>query len=353
MPGLPRARRALAALALPIALARVAAGQSALAPEREKVRLVFDAPATCEGREQFLPQVRARLGSSWEAAPGELARTIHVSVSTVGQRYLARIELQDARGRQVARAVAGARCEQVIEGIALITALAIEAQIEELISRSEPIAEAAGPVTARPAPPNAPAQAAEGNRASPVDSGRPSPASSSGMHLRLGGRFVIQQGAGPGLGTGLGASAALVWQHVVLGLTVDATGTGEVESQGVRARFDLVAARLEACGRWPWLSASILVEPCLFAQAGSLNAEGVTTPPEVTRASRGATAWLSPGVLVGLRGELSPVFLGLEASAGLSLDREVFYVDAAEGQRDVYEVPWLAAGAALSLGVIF
>jgi hypothetical protein len=354
MSRIARAEPVVAALIASLSLTPAAAGQSAPAAQGEKVRLRYDAPESCAARDQFLPQVRARLGSNWEAAPGELARTIHVKVTLAGERYVARIELQDARGKQVARAVAGSRCEQVIEGIALVTALAIQAQLEELISQSEPAATDAPPLAKSPreTPPPAPAAPA---RPAPVSDSRrgPPPATPTELKVRIAGRGLVQQGVGPEPALGYGALVALAWPRWTLQVALDYVETGRVEPEGVPARFDLRAARLDACGRFEVLSSNVSIEPGIFFQVGVLAAEGNESPPAITRGSRGTTKWLAPGLLLALRADLAQLFLGLEVAAGFPLDQEQFYLAEGDIRNTVYQVPWLSTSAALAAGVVF
>jgi hypothetical protein len=353
MPSIVGTGPASAALLVLLTLAPAAAGQSSPA-EREKVRLHFEAPESCAERDQFLPQVRARMGTGWEAGPGELARTIDVKVTRAGDRYVARIGLQDARGQQVARAIAGTRCAQVIEGIALVTVLAIQAQLEELISQSQPAADdARSPVE----PPGEATPAVAQTRAAPAPiAPRPrpvSPSSPTELELRLGGRGLVQQGVGPEVAWGYGGFVGLAWPDWTLQLSVDAATTGRVVADVVPARFELLAARLEVCGRFELLTPVVSVEPGIFFQVGALEAQGDSKLPTVTRGSGGTTKWLAPGLLLAVRAELAPIFLGLEATVAFPLDWEQFYVADGDLKKTVYTVPWLSSGAALAAGVNF
>lgn len=345
-----RAGPVIAALIVSLSLVPAAAAQALPITEREKVRLHFEAPVSCAEREQFLAHIRARLGTDWEAFPGELARTIHVKVTLADHRYVARMELQDARGQQVARAVSGSRCEQVIEGIALVTVLAIQAQLKQPDESELPAA-----ATKPPGDATLPATKTPGGR-EPVKAlaREPSPPDPTELKFRIGGRGLVQQGVGPELALGYGGFAGLAWPHWALQLSVDATTTGWVVADVVPARFDLLAARLETCGRFELLVPVVSVEAGIFFQAGVLEAQGVSNPPTVTRGSGGTTKWLAPGLLLALRAELAQIFLGVEATVGFPLDQEQFYL--AEGNLEkniVYMVPWLSSSAALSAGVIF
>lgn len=344
----------IAAFAVLTASTAVALGQGMPAGRGEKVRLVYEAPKECAGREQFVGQVQRRIGTDWEASSGEMARTIHVSVSTNAERFVARMELQDSRGRAVTRAVAGARCDHVVEGIALVTTLAIQAQLEGRLDENEPGSQTLTSLDDTPAP----GRGAQATQEEPVPEVRPrrSPtvppqARSREIKLRLGARASIQQGVGPRVATGVGAFAALVWPRILFGLAGEVDWTGHVTAGVVPARFGLRALRLDACARFPWLNRSLAIEPCAFAQGGLLEARGDAAPPNVTRGSAGTALWLTPGLVLSLRGELGPVLVGLEASAGLPLNRERFYLKRQENRDVVYQVPWLTTGVALAVGV--
>ena len=349
-----RAWRVLPMLVATLAFSDHAQGQDRSNGTKERVRVELSVPDSCAQGERFWSQVRERLGTAWEAAPGELARTIRVTVAVNAGRYVARIELTDARGRQVVRAVAGAECEQVIDSIALITVLAIQAQVDELISRSEP-SETSSPAT-EPAPsdpstkPATPSKPDDSLARAPPPTAEPA-ASTPMMKLRLGGRAGIQQGVGPGVATIFGGFFGVAWPQVALGLALDAGGTGWVRAQDVRAEFDLLAGRLEGCWRLRTPEEALSVEPCVFVQGGVLSGQAARQLPGVSQGRRGSTLWLAPGLLAAMRGELGPVFLGLEASGAVSLNQESFFVEVET--RTVYQVPWITVSVALGAGVVF
>jgi hypothetical protein len=114
-------------------------------------------------------------------------------------------------------------------------------------------------------------------------------------------------------------------------LSVDSIATGRVQAGVVPARFDLLAARLDASARFELLSPQVSVEPGIFFQVGVLEARGDSSLPAVTRGSGGTTKWLAPGLLLALRAELAQLLLGLELAAGVPLDQEQFYL--AEGDQ--------------------
>src|SRR5262249_27848031 len=109
-------------------------------PARERITLAYSAPSECPGTDTFHDEVRSRVADGWEAAPGELARRITITVAKRGERYVASIEFRNPQGQNVARSVAGQNCEDVVNGIALVTALAIESRVDEALEESEPAA---------------------------------------------------------------------------------------------------------------------------------------------------------------------------------------------------------------------
>jgi hypothetical protein len=276
-----------------------------------------------------------------------------VTVALEGARYVARIELTDARGRRVKRAVAGTQCENVVDGIALITALAIQAQLDELISRSEPGEPDSITTEARQPPPATAPSPPAALRIAPAARPKPRGHAAARPTLRIAGRAGLQQGIGPELTPVFGGFVGAAWSKVALAVAFDAAATGEVRPSNVPTELELWAARIEGCRRFRLPGSNPTFEPCAFVQAGRLSAQGIRAVPVVAQGSRGTTLWLLPGLLLAVRGSAGPVLFGLEAWAGFSLDRETFYLDVEGERRPVYQVPAISSGSALCAGVTF
>jgi hypothetical protein len=319
------------------------------APAPEKTRLDYHAPAECPDADAFKVLIGSRVPGGWEAAPEELARRIDVTIARVEDHYVAALELVDERGVRVAREVSGKLCSDAMDGIALVAALAIQARAEDAAATTTH-AVAPVPAPAPPAPPPAPpapsARAASPPAASPVERARAEPHSG----LRVSARAALTTGLGLTAAPGAGLGVVYERWNARLGLALQGFWTGRVEARGVPVRFQLLAARLEGCpfvlGLTHWAS----LEPCPFAEVGSVTGEAFVAPPAVYRGFPGSALWASVGGAGRLVGRLGAIALELEALFGVPLARERFYV---EGGDELHRLPALYAGVAAGLGVRF
>jgi hypothetical protein len=308
----------------------------------EKIRLAFSAPPECPDSAHFLEAVRSRAGTDWEAPPDELARPIDVTVVRNADRYVASIRFSSVAGETLDRQVTGQSCENVVNGIALVTALAIRSQVHEVLEQSE-----------APPPPPAPAPVSAPN----VAGTRPPPAphaESPRVRVRAGLSGSVVTGVGPESALGAGVFAVVEVSQWRVGLAAHLNDSGEVSAHELPARFRLLSFRLDGCPTSvdfaPWFS----LEPCVSFDAGWL--EGGTTeavPPRVVRPETAGSLWAAPGALLRAVVRFDPGFVQVEGFARVRLFREQFYVET-DGERDiVYEVPAVAFGGAAGLGVRF
>ena len=352
-------------------------------PAGEKVRLVYRADPGCPDAEAFRTAVARRVSTDWEASPEELARRIDIGVARLGDGYVATIELLDAQGRRLRRAVRGRDCGDVVNGIALVTALAIEARLDEAVHQSEPVTATASPAAVAPAlaapvpaapaaaPPAAPAPAAPAP-AAPAPAAPAAPAPEAGtvpavtetavpasdeasvpLHWRAGVRGGFVSGIAPRLAPGLGIAGMLERGALRLGLSVFGFSSGHLTEAGVEARFDLLTSRFEACPVAFELGAWLALEPCASFEVGVLSGRGYSNPPTVAEGQSGRSPWLTPGALGRLVGSFGQLVVELEGSARFPLSREEFYVVTEAGRTSVHEVPRTSFGAAIGVGLRF
>ena len=358
----------------------------------EKVRLAYRGLSECPDAAAFRAAVARRLTGAWEASPGELARQIDIVVSRVDDGYVATIALLDAEGQRLRRAVRGRDCGDVVNGIALVTALAIESRIDEAVESSEPATASASAPTAASdsaptaasdsAPPAAPSARGSNAPASPgttevppasapvvvapalaTGSGQPSEgsaseAASTPLAWRAGVRAGFASGMAPQLAPGVALTGMLERGAARFGLSLFGFSSGRVIESGVEARFDLLAARLEGCPLAFEVTGSLSLEPCVSFEAGVLSGRAYSDPPTVEKAQSGAAPWLAPGALARLVLSFGQVVVELEGAARFPLRREEFYVDSESESGDdtrttVHEVPATSFGAALGVGLRF
>jgi len=350
--------------------------------EAEKVRLEYRGLEGCPDAAAFRAAVARRVAGDWEASPGELARRIDVVVSRLADGYVATIQLLDAEGQRLRRAVRGSDCGDVVNGIALVTALAIEARIDEALDRSEPEALAAtsssgapvAPATpiapsapGEPAPatvaPAAPATAPAAPAAPAAAAAQPSEESaaqggSNPVTWRASVRGGFVTGIAPRVAPGLALAGVLELEAARLGVSVLGFSSGRVTEAGVDARFDLLSFRFEGCPVAFELGSSLALEPCASFEAGALWGQAYSDPPSVEQGQSGRAPWLAPGALGRLVGSFGQLVVELEGAVRFPLRREEFYVEPqAEGAEDsrtvVHDVPGISFGASVGIGIRF
>jgi hypothetical protein len=321
----------------------------------EHIALVYQAPPECPGDEAFRNEVRSRVASDWEAQPGELARRVSVNVAQSGDRYLASIDFLDPQGNHVARSVSGTQCADVVNGIALVTALAIQARVEEALAQSEPEVSRAPDLPSTKAPAPSPAKLAATAKSEPpakraAEPKNPAPTKPR-THVRFGASAAVGTGVGPDLALGPAVFAALEWNGPRLGLTGTALFSGRVQAHDLPARFRRLAARLEGCPV-SWTVDNLGFEPCVFFEFGSLRGDADTTSPSLLQSpTGGASPWLAPGALARLVTSFEPLVIVLEVNAGVPLVRETFGLLTSRGKDTKFRVGPVVVGGSLGLGV--
>lgn len=335
---------------IPIALLGVAVLGAAAAPPRSEsipIRVELDAPPGCSDADAFYLAVLSRVDRARRATPGETGVRLQVRLSRVRNRVEGELRVLDGRGGGDRRTVAGATCEEVVEGLSLTAALALESAGPEAPSRAppRPVAPSAGrpaasvpsdsspasstraPSPDRPAPPTPPAPApstsepavpppAPTSAPTPPESAAPSPpaaapppppaeppvvARPAGLEAR--GRF--------GLAVGVNAlAAALVSPYFSTGGALSLrliTRAGEPSPASLALSvlylpnrlllpdeelvLDFAGAALTVCPGWG-IGATITVEPCARAIGGWLEAtnDAVTNPRSAGRSFWGVGA---------------------------------------------------------------
>jgi hypothetical protein len=344
-------RRAAFVAGLVLVLSSRAAAQDQ--PMREKFRLEYRAPPECPDGERFKGLVGGRLPDDWEAPPGELAPRVDVVVTGTPSSYVAIIEFFDGSGHRVTREVHGAFCPDVVEGIALVTALAIQSREETALDETAP--ESTGPASESPPPAltTRPAAAPEARAAVPTTTRRAAPEPRDvppPVRLRASARAAVATGIGPEPAAGAGIGVVLERRTARLGAAIQGFWTGRVDAAGVPAHFELFAARLEGCPFAPELTRTLSLEPCVFVEVGSLTGEAYEAPPEVVRGFPGSALWLSTGGAIRAVGRFGAFIVELEGLLGVSLRRELFTLE--EGD-ELHHVPPFYGAAAVGLGVVF
>jgi hypothetical protein len=116
----------------------------------EAVRVDYLSPPGCPGPAEFMEKLRSREPSARAARAEELARRVSVAVQMDEEGYRARLDFVDVRGDAIVGTLFGATCDEVVTGIALVSALAIEAQREDEGREEPPVTEPVADVSAPP-----------------------------------------------------------------------------------------------------------------------------------------------------------------------------------------------------------
>jgi hypothetical protein len=308
------------------ALAGVAS--AAIAQPSAQPSLVYVGPASCPPQAEFLRRLRVRLGAGQAVAP--VQRTLDVRIAQEDRQFVGRLSLIAAEGRSTTKTLSGRKCDDLVDVLALVAALAVQAD------------EAATPPAQPPAPP-APVPS------EPVDQPQ-APAPAPGLLGVWAGGVVA---AGPAPAVVLGAGAGVDWAWTTPGLLSPALGLGviagaapDVSRTGGHAGFAWFTARLDACAVRLAVGQVMQIRGCLVADVGLLHAHGSST----VNAQSSSRAWLALGASsqfdfpVGSRFALH-VVAGVEAP--LRRDRYAF------GSVDFFEVPVLIATGSVGLAAHF
>ena len=123
--GHPHPARAVIAVGL-AAFAALIADRAAAST----LRLVYEAPAECPGSEAFIAAVRAQTKTATLTADGDGSPGISVRIARSGSQLRGRLEIEEPGREASVREVTATTCEEVVSALALMTALAIDADLE-------------------------------------------------------------------------------------------------------------------------------------------------------------------------------------------------------------------------------
>ena len=335
---------ALEGAALLLSLAAPASADDAPPPPAERVRITYSLGTDCPAPGEFERELDERLGSGWKASPDELARNVTITATAGAQSSIVAMEYQDSDGRKLSRTVSAGTCSEALAVMAVITAVAIDAQVRAT-APSEPSPEASSDPPPRPPQGPAPTPTA----APPV--APPAPAGPIFVHeagLRLG----VARGFGNGAAFAIGAEWGMVSESgFAVRAGAEGRDTGSVPALDGRARYRALTAHTDVCPLRLPLTSYLAVPLCAGVEGGVLWAEGVIAPPSVTFTRASYVGWFALLVTPRLRLTGSRVFAELVPELRVPLTRPVFAFT--NPDRRVYGIPGLAVGATLTAGLRF
>ncbi|WP_437575127.1 hypothetical protein [Sorangium sp. So ce887] len=323
-------------------------------PTAAPLRIEYRAEAGCPTEADFRARVSARLRRALEEA--DAASAYVVSIEKLDGRFTGRLGVRGADGTASDRDVAGDTCDDVVAALAVVTALAIDAQTADAPAAvAAPVAAAsastasapprpAGSGPARPPAPPPPAGSARTRPPAPA----PAPASDAATHLTLGAQFLLGERIGtPSFGARIFAEPPVGAMDRGVGPLRFGAGletASDIPAAGGSASFLLVALAADACPLGATVGALHLA-PCASVEGGLLAASrrGVAPVRSVTR------GWLAIALPVRARLPLwGPFVLDVEAGVRMPLLRDGILV---QGADVVARPPPLEVVSALGLGV--
>ncbi|WP_437973263.1 hypothetical protein WMF11_30625 [Sorangium sp. So ce295] len=345
--------------AAPLFVISAALGGSAVAhahPTAAPLRIEYRAEAGCPAEAEFRARVGARLRRN--IAETDAASAYVVIIEQRDRRFIGRLGVRAADGTASDRDVAGDTCDDVVAALAVVTALAVDAQAGDApVTAATPAASASPSAVAAPPPPvgappaGAPPASAPPAGAPPAGNARarpPAPEPDATTHLVLGAQLLVGQMIGlPSFGARISAEPPLAITTRGVGparFDADLEVSSDVPVAGGSASFLRAALAVDACP----LGASLGVlrlSPCARVEGGLVSASrrGVAPARSVTR------GWLALGLPVRARLPLwGPFVLDADAGVRVPLLRDGFFPDGADaGARP----PPIESVAALGLGL--
>jgi len=318
----------------------------------------YRAPEGCPPAWWFAWRIALRTTRVAFAERNQAADTeVRVSVDESGRQGL--LEWGKAGSDAMSRRVSGSSCQEVVDGMALITAMAMDPSVTvhrlgttgstsfEPLS-AEPVAPPAEPNAVRARTPMAPKKRIVAPPLAPKQAREPRDRTWASVGLGP----ALAYGAGPGFTPGFSLwflgelMQEPLWDLAAL-LTLEVDSRGTIEVTEGSARFVRVIGRVGGCPfRWE-LAPGLGVRPCGVFEAGVLRGRGV----DVADHRAESATWLAPGLMLRTEACLSRhFFLTLDGTGTIPLahDRFLFSPDA-----EIFTIPTVAYALSLSLGASF
>jgi hypothetical protein len=323
----------------------------------EPVHLSYAAPLGCPTEAEFHALVAARTTHLLRPGATGAARSFTITIDAAPGRARGALVIREASGREATREVPGEDCREVAEALALITAVAIDADARDPAAASPPVplTPPSAPAIARSEPPRPAFTAPTPGFSQPRRAAAPYWRLSVGTHLVVTGAVAPD----PLFGLQLLADVTLFsdWALAPTFRLSFVRGRSALAStDDGYARFTWLAGRLEVCpSTWPRSAASpraagpvrVGISPCALLDLGALTGEGSNT----LDAADETRPWVAPGLLGRLQLDLFRALL-LEVEAGVTfpLLKYRYYFSPTT---TVFTVPTAALFGGLGVGARF
>ena len=315
-------------------LARAEPSQAPSVPPKlpPPLHVEYAAPGNCPTEADFEAGVQGRTSFARFGDEPD-ARAVHVVVTPTGGTYAGHLSIVGRSGRVSERIVEDVHCSEVIDALALVTALAVDPNAT--------LSMAPAPPSASPAPTTPPLGAAspDSSVVTPLLS-PPSVSATNPRPTRISSPSSVPRASHPGSGApgpkwGAAAGASFV---TMSGIAPDALAGGggfaEIESESRRwlapsvrltafaaengvfkdrtVSFLLVGARADVCPVRLG-SRDLSIRPCVSADLGEIRAEGIA----VTSPQQAVVAWFDAAALLRARWAPGRGLFFVEGEAGI------------------------------------
>jgi hypothetical protein len=334
-------------------------GALTTAPARAEpvpLRLHYEAPGGCPGAALFLEEIQWRTDLARVVGPAEAALDVRARIvrrGPVTRGHLVVGEGKDA----IVREVEGARCDEVVSALALITALAVDPHASTALKRPAPPA-AMPPLPPPPAPgehvaPALPSAQILGDPLPVIPLAEDAPPAPRPSRWAFGARVAtaIAVVPRPLLGGTLFVERALPerWGASVR-LAAELTGTGGFDVGPGGAWFLRGVVRAEGCAFAQRATAWLTLVPCLGVEGGVIEAAGILRG-SLAVVEQGVVPWVGAGVLPRAAFDLGPVALEVQGGPVFPAVRHTFSFQSPDYL--VYALPAVTWTAGLGARVHF
>lgn len=310
--------------------------------EPRSFQLTYDATAGCPDRDAFVAAVEARLGPTHVDADAPVVVEVHI---VAANGATGRVVLR-AFGDETVRSATAATCKEVVDALALITAVALEASPSApTTAASAPAAtEAAAPGATPPAPTETPLPIADGPfELSPTETSDPA------KRWGLVGLAAAQAVTTPGTGSALGFGGAFeLWSDPratrVLRLTVIQTDTLPLTDLAPRAWLRWTWARADGCPLR--FGSAVMIHPCFGVSGGAIESGSDAIDSVGSR----ARPWLAIGAGVRVAAGGEPWFVTIDGGVVAPILRDTFVL---ERRGTSYRLPPVLLSFTAGLGLRF
>jgi hypothetical protein len=311
--------------------------------------LSYRAPDRCPTEEAFLGRLRSRLGPG--QGPGS-GRSLAVQITFGNGRYDGQLSLVEVGGRSTTKTLSDADCEELVDALALVAALALETDDRDAGTGSAPPggssspAGGSPPATAPVAPGSVPASPSATPSSPAHEASGPEAAPASPPRLGLGLSGLVTTGPAPR--PLLGGALTVIWMpsgtgafRPVLEIGVAASASPDApEAKGTAGFTWLTAHAVAYLLQWPPGSGALL-RAGLAGDFGALLARGRDT----TSPASSSRPWASLGGIVGVEVPTGRFAVRVSATVEAPLRRDQY----AFGSTDFFEVPDVIATGAVSV----